>query len=214
MIEPEGRGQRYLKFARALDQPGAVLAQARPAPRPPVELRPKALSVTRIETLRRDPYAIYAETILRLQGARGGRTRHWAARNGNGVARRAAGVCRGLSVRRPACRMRANVSSSLRERALRCCATIRLSRASLAEHRKGPRLLSRFRARNARRDRRKSGSSGRARSPCRSQAERRSSSARGRTGSTSCNRAARGSSTTRAERRRRPRTSRPAFRRS
>ena len=67
MIEPEGRGQRYLKFARALDQPGAVLAQARPAPRPPVELRPKGLSVTRIETLRRDPYAIYAETILRLR---------------------------------------------------------------------------------------------------------------------------------------------------
>ena len=39
---------------------------ARPAPTPPVEHRPKQLSVTRINTLQRDPYAIYAERILRL----------------------------------------------------------------------------------------------------------------------------------------------------
>ena len=37
-------------------------------------------------------------------GARGGRTRNWAARNRNGVARRGAAICRSLSVRRPACR--------------------------------------------------------------------------------------------------------------
>ena len=67
MKEPEERGERYLKFARALDRPVDVKPQARPAPRPPVELRPKGLSVTRIETLRRDPYAIYAEYILRLK---------------------------------------------------------------------------------------------------------------------------------------------------
>jgi ATP-dependent helicase/nuclease subunit B len=67
MKESEERGRRYLGFARALDQPGNVQPQARPAPRPPIELRPTALSVTRIETLRRDPYAIYAEHILRLR---------------------------------------------------------------------------------------------------------------------------------------------------
>jgi ATP-dependent helicase/nuclease subunit B len=66
MKEPEERGQRYLAFARALDWPAKFRPQRRPAPRPPVELRPKTLSVTRIETLRRDPYAIYAEYILRL----------------------------------------------------------------------------------------------------------------------------------------------------
>jgi ATP-dependent helicase/nuclease subunit B len=67
MKEPEERGERYLAFARALDRPTDFQPQPRPAPRPPVELRPKALSVTRIETLRRDPYAIYAEYILRLR---------------------------------------------------------------------------------------------------------------------------------------------------
>jgi ATP-dependent helicase/nuclease subunit B len=65
--EPEERGELYLGFARALDRPTDFQTQRRPAPRPPVELRPKALSVTRIETLRRDPYAIYAEYILRLK---------------------------------------------------------------------------------------------------------------------------------------------------
>ena len=38
----------------------------RPAPTPPVEVRPKKLSVTRIELWRRNPYAIYAGYILGL----------------------------------------------------------------------------------------------------------------------------------------------------
>ena len=67
MEEPEERGELYLSFARALDRPADFQPQRRPAPRPAGELRPKALSVTRIETLRRDPYAIYAEYILRLK---------------------------------------------------------------------------------------------------------------------------------------------------
>src|SRR5580693_3641413 len=67
MKAPEERGELYLAFARALDRPADFRPQRRPAPRPAVDLRPKALSVTRIETLRRDPYAIYAEYILRLR---------------------------------------------------------------------------------------------------------------------------------------------------
>ena len=39
----------------------------RPAPRPPVEVRPKRLSVTEIETWLRDPYAIYAKHVLGLR---------------------------------------------------------------------------------------------------------------------------------------------------
>ncbi|MBV9246628.1 MAG: PD-(D/E)XK nuclease family protein, partial [Methylobacteriaceae bacterium] len=52
--------------ARALDRPAAAIRIAPPAPRPPLALRPRRLSVTRIETLRRDPYAIFAERILRF----------------------------------------------------------------------------------------------------------------------------------------------------
>ncbi len=62
------RGDYYLRLARAIDQPAqAAPPTGRPLPRPPVELRPKHLSVTQIETLRRDPYALYAEKILRLK---------------------------------------------------------------------------------------------------------------------------------------------------
>jgi ATP-dependent helicase/nuclease subunit B len=61
------RGQAFLALARAIDRPAeAATASPRPMPRPPVELRPRRLSVTRIEMLRRDPYAIYAEYILKL----------------------------------------------------------------------------------------------------------------------------------------------------
>ncbi|WP_107497739.1 double-strand break repair protein AddB [Thalassobius sp. I31.1] len=42
----------------------------RPSPRPPVEQRPKQLSVTAIQKLIRDPYAIYAQYILNLRPLR------------------------------------------------------------------------------------------------------------------------------------------------
>jgi len=61
------RGETMLALARTLDQSAEPVAPIkRPVPKPPLELRPTRLSVTRIETLRRDPYAIYAESILRL----------------------------------------------------------------------------------------------------------------------------------------------------
>ena len=62
------RGDFYLDLARAIDQSAPVPPPSeRPLPRPKVALRPKRLSVTQIETLRRDPYALYAEKILRLK---------------------------------------------------------------------------------------------------------------------------------------------------
>ncbi len=65
--EMRKRGARVLAWARTLDAPNAFDPPTRPRPSPPVALRPKQLSVTRIETLIRDPYAIYAREVLRLR---------------------------------------------------------------------------------------------------------------------------------------------------
>lgn len=59
--------QQRFAWWQALDRPDAINPAARPAPCPPVEQRPKQLSVTRIETLIRDPYAVYATHILGLR---------------------------------------------------------------------------------------------------------------------------------------------------
>lgn len=62
------RGAKWLTYARALEKPdGASRPAPRPAPTPPVDARPKVFSVTEIETLIRDPYAIYAKKVLRLR---------------------------------------------------------------------------------------------------------------------------------------------------
>lgn len=65
--ECQGRGRAYLDFARSLDKPAKSVVIRPPAPKPPLHLRPDQLSVTRVELLRRDPYAIYAERILKLR---------------------------------------------------------------------------------------------------------------------------------------------------
>ncbi|UUP17614.1 double-strand break repair protein AddB [Nitratireductor thuwali] len=61
-----GRGRRFIHWADMLearqDQPFAP----RPCPKPPLEARPQRFSITEIETLRRDPYAVYARRVLGL----------------------------------------------------------------------------------------------------------------------------------------------------
>jgi ATP-dependent helicase/nuclease subunit B len=58
----------YLALARALDDPGDDLSKiCEPRPTPPLAARPRALSVTRVETWIRDPYTIYAQKILGLK---------------------------------------------------------------------------------------------------------------------------------------------------
>ena len=55
-------------WARARDRPdGPPRPISPPRPTPPVSLRPRELSVTRIETWLRDPFAIYARSVLRLR---------------------------------------------------------------------------------------------------------------------------------------------------
>lgn len=62
------RGDTWLHQARALDTPDqTVRPEPRPAPAPPLDARPTATSVTEVETLVRDPYAVYARRVLNLR---------------------------------------------------------------------------------------------------------------------------------------------------
>jgi ATP-dependent helicase/nuclease subunit B len=62
----KARGAQYRQWAAVIDagenQPGAK----RPAPRPPADLQPVKYSFSEVGRLRRDPYAIYARRILKL----------------------------------------------------------------------------------------------------------------------------------------------------
>ena len=60
------RGIVYLGYARHTGRIAEGAPCERPNPEPPVEARPHELRVTEIETLIRDPYAIYAYRVLGL----------------------------------------------------------------------------------------------------------------------------------------------------
>jgi len=62
------RGARYVGWARALNHVAKadVKPSPRPRPTPPLAARPRRLSITEVEKLIRDPYAIYARHILKL----------------------------------------------------------------------------------------------------------------------------------------------------
>ncbi len=61
------RGTVWTDMAMAIERSAPRVAAApRPSPRPPVDARPKQLSVTEIEKLLRDPYAVYARRVLGL----------------------------------------------------------------------------------------------------------------------------------------------------
>ena len=49
-----------------LDAPAKIMPAARPEPSPPLDVRPRQLSVTEIENWLRDPYTIYAKHVLKL----------------------------------------------------------------------------------------------------------------------------------------------------
>jgi inactivated superfamily I helicase/RecB family exonuclease len=63
----QARGAEWLSLVDPLERPAASVESApRPCPAPPVAARPNRLSATAVETLIRDPYAIYARTVLNL----------------------------------------------------------------------------------------------------------------------------------------------------
>lgn len=62
------RGADWLTLAQNIDRRLPIMPTSpRPAPAPPVAARPKSLSVTAVERLIRDPYAIYARYVLDLR---------------------------------------------------------------------------------------------------------------------------------------------------
>ncbi|MFQ5773735.1 MAG: double-strand break repair protein AddB [Kiloniellaceae bacterium] len=63
----EDGARSWLDWAEALDRPTHPIQVGPPAPRPPLEARPRTLSVTKVETWMRDPYGLYAREILGLE---------------------------------------------------------------------------------------------------------------------------------------------------
>lgn len=56
----------WLEWVLGLDRPNPLRAVGRPRPRPPVSARPRQLSVTGVDELLKDPYAVFARRILKL----------------------------------------------------------------------------------------------------------------------------------------------------
>ncbi len=67
MTAARERGATYVALARAIDWASVAEPVKPPQPKPPLAARPASLSVTEIETLVRDPYAIYARHVLKLE---------------------------------------------------------------------------------------------------------------------------------------------------
>ena len=57
----------WVKLAKNLDAAETIVPRSMPKPQPNIEHRPTHFSVTEVEKLIRDPYAIYAKKILRLE---------------------------------------------------------------------------------------------------------------------------------------------------
>lgn len=67
LAEMRARGAHWIGLADAIAAPAHSTQPApRPSPSPPIDARPDQLSVTQIKTLIRDPYAIYARKVLKL----------------------------------------------------------------------------------------------------------------------------------------------------
>lgn len=62
------RGMTWLKWAEQIDKPIEPTPPAnRPSPCPPVVMRPSEISITEVQRLIRDPYAVYARRVLGLR---------------------------------------------------------------------------------------------------------------------------------------------------
>lgn len=61
------KDRQITSYAGMIDKPDDITPAQRSAPQPPVNLRPKRLSVTQIEKWSKNPYSIFAQYILNLK---------------------------------------------------------------------------------------------------------------------------------------------------
>ncbi len=71
MLEKLASRDQLAEINASLTKPAKITPMEPPAPVPPKSARPKELPVTAIETLVRDPYALYAKYVLNLRGKEG-----------------------------------------------------------------------------------------------------------------------------------------------
>ncbi|HYD18210.1 MAG TPA: double-strand break repair protein AddB [Patescibacteria group bacterium] len=64
---PVRKAEIYKQWMKDIDTPREIVPVRRPEPRPPVDARPRKLSVTQVEKWMRDPYQIYAQHVLNLR---------------------------------------------------------------------------------------------------------------------------------------------------
>ncbi|MEO5774272.1 MAG: double-strand break repair protein AddB [Sphingomicrobium sp.] len=76
---------RLERLAREIDDMGRPEPVDRPAPRPPSAERPKRISVTAVDRLKADPFAFYAQAMLRLRRLDAVDADHSAAWKGTAV---------------------------------------------------------------------------------------------------------------------------------
>lgn len=60
------RAPELRRWTQQLDRPAAFAPAGQPAPVPPAEARPKRIAVTKLDRLKADPFAFYADAILKL----------------------------------------------------------------------------------------------------------------------------------------------------
>jgi ATP-dependent helicase/nuclease subunit B len=65
------RAHSVAKWGDALDTPAAYAPAGQPAPSPPVQDRPRRIAVTKLDRLKADPFAFYADTMLKLRALDG-----------------------------------------------------------------------------------------------------------------------------------------------
>jgi len=65
--DPLGASDEYLAIARAMAATGPAEREPRACAKPPLEARPRRLSISDAEVWRRDPYAVYAKRVLDLK---------------------------------------------------------------------------------------------------------------------------------------------------